>query len=522
MNAESCIRPAAPGVKRILNYPHFLLLSAAVLWSVPHTATAADFAVPAGDSAALLAAISEANESVDLSIVRLTGGKDYLLDLSSAAPDPVSTPIIIQGNGAHLVGADDESYGPLFKVLESGTLELSDLTIRDFRGSAGLSVQDGGLISNKGILLGRNLRFEHFHVQANGLALSGVFVNQGWLDLARVRIVDITVDSSDSHFVSIALYNRGEARLENVLIVDGKGGDPEIAGSPGVYIENLGPSTLDLRFSSLIRQSGFSEPTPDFLAILESSIGHVYTPETSISGSVIVGMDCVLGEPAVSGGYNLFTSPSCDLNGPNDLVGVSPGKLQFLVGLDGGIEIKLPPNSPALDRVTGATPACPASDAAGNFRPQDGNHDGTAYCDIGAFENDAGTPLLSGGASGLFYSAGSDGHYITIQEVRPDEYVIFWNTFDLDGRQAWILAQGKRQTTVITAKGYLQSSGVLVRGAGADVDTSELQEWGTIEIDLADCLEGTLTYVSKLPQFGSGSFSLDRLAYVEDLGCQSK
>jgi hypothetical protein len=192
------------------------------------------------------------------------------------------------------------------------------------------------------------------------------------------------------------------------------------------------------------------------------------------------------------------------------------------VGPDGGVEVKLPPNSRALDRVRSPSFPCPGSDAAGNFRPQDGNDDGKARCDIGAFENEASRPLLSGGANGLFYSAGSDGHYVTIQEVRPDEYVIFWNTFDLNGNQAWVFAVGEREADVISGQGYFQPSGVLVPGAGADVDTSQLQGWGTIEIELVDCLEGTFAYVSELPQFGSGSFNLDRLAFVESLGCQSE
>ncbi len=208
MNAESIIERAAPRafrVKEVFGFSQSLIFLTAALLSIPHITNAAEINVPAGDSEALFAAISEANESVDLSIVRLNGGKDYLLDLSSAAPEPISTPIIIQGSGAHLVGAGAESYGPLFRVLEQGTLELLDLTIRDFRGNAGHSVQDASLISNSGFLFGRNLRFEHIRLRTDGVALSGVFTNRSRLELAQVRIVDVTVETTGD-FVTIALY----------------------------------------------------------------------------------------------------------------------------------------------------------------------------------------------------------------------------------------------------------------------------------------------------------------------------
>jgi hypothetical protein len=55
--------------------------------------------------------------------------------------------------------------------------------------------------------------------------------------------------------------------------------------------------------------------------------------------------------------------------------------------------------SPAIDAGNPAAPgstalACPATDQRGVARPQDGNSDGQAVCDIGAFElrTVAGTP----------------------------------------------------------------------------------------------------------------------------------
>jgi hypothetical protein len=76
--------------------------------------------------------------------------------------------------------------------------------------------------------------------------------------------------------------------------------------------------------------------------------------------------------------------------------------MQMLVGIDpyGGTDRRLGPlhdnggptfthallfGSPAID--AGDNSACPATDQRGFVRPMDGDDDGTATCDIGAFEH---------------------------------------------------------------------------------------------------------------------------------------
>ncbi len=507
-----------------------LLLMLGTMWSASPL-YADTINVPAGDSGALLDAIRLANQSSEVTIIHLDSHADYKLNLSSSAPEPISAHIIIQGEGAHLVGEGDQSFGPLFVVLEQGSLELSDIVVRDFDSGEDDSVDSGdGLITVRGggLLKARDLRFERIHARSTVPILGGIFSNWGRLDLDRVRIIDvsISVNSEGIGLSSIAIHNSGIARLQNLLIVDGKGYDAISVSPEGPYIRNFAIGKLELRFSTLILES---EPTGSLsrvraLAAEIFGIGGL-TPETRIAGSMIVDMECPLvASPIISEGFNLFTDDACT-GGPtgpstNDLVGVSPGALKFRLASDGGVKVILPRGSPALDGVKDPTFSCPGKDAVSSTRPQGANQDGLALCDIGAFEASGGQPLFAGGANGVFYSVNSDGHYVTIQEVSPNVYVVFWNTFDLDGNQAWIWAMGNRESDVITAEAYILPVGILIPGSGADVDTETLHSWGTVSVQLLGCLGGQFTYESGLVRFGSGSFHLDRLAVVEGLGCQ--
>lgn len=88
--------------------------------------------------------------------------------------------------------------------------------------------------------------------------------------------------------------------------------------------------------------------------------------------------------PVASQGYNLESANSCGLAAAGDRINTAPqiGPLQD----NGGPTrtLGLLTGSPAID--TAQNSGCPATDGRGITRPFDGNADGTATCDIGAFE----------------------------------------------------------------------------------------------------------------------------------------
>ena len=103
-----------------------------------------------------------------------------------------------------------------------------------------------------------------------------------------------------------------------------------------------------------------------------------------------------------SNDYNIENTDTCGLVGVNDQVNTNPllGPLQD----NGGFTMThaLQTGSPAIDTANNAT--CPATDQRGAVRPQDGDNDMVATCDVGAYEegdlpanNNDGGAFSSGG-----------------------------------------------------------------------------------------------------------------------------
>jgi predicted outer membrane repeat protein len=90
------------------------------------------------------------------------------------------------------------------------------------------------------------------------------------------------------------------------------------------------------------------------------------------------------GTALVSSNSSIDTDGSCALSDPSDRTGVDP-QLAPLADNGGATATHaIATTSPAIDGGNNAT--CPATDQRGVQRPVDGNGDGAAVCDIGAFE----------------------------------------------------------------------------------------------------------------------------------------
>ena len=270
----------------------------------------------------------------------------------------ISEELTILGAGARTTIIDGNRLDRVFDVRNPVPVVISGVTIRN--GAAPGLGDGGGIATVNGPLTLTDVAFVGNSAGRNGGA---IFVSGGSTVLTGVSLIGNSAGDGGGGIV----MKTGTLLLTNVTI----SGNTAVNDGGGLQANNVTATLTNVTISANSAGVGGG---------ISQTIGSVRLKNTIVANNT--GGNC--SDPVVSLGNNLDSGNTCALTGPGDLINVDPmlGPLQN----NGGPTDThaLAAGSPAVDAAANA--GCPATDQRGAARPFDGNGDGTATCDIGAFE----------------------------------------------------------------------------------------------------------------------------------------
>lgn len=324
----------------------------------------------------LRAAIQEANASLGVpDTISLPAGV-YTLTRPGADEDASATgdlDITHNSGGVYIYGSSLNSV-----IIDGGGLDrvLEICCQTNFAYVEGVTIRNGRLNPSR---LG-------FYNHGHGAGIH----NHGDLVLKNVALIANTVDNSGSAntwggggltngcgrttepgTASCSLHALGDATLTNVTI----SGNAVVGGGKGGGIENGGILSL-----TNVTISNNSAPLGGGISNNASVGGFVSLVNLIVANST--GGDCT--GTFNSLGHNIAGDSTCAFSGSGDRNATNPRLGPLLANGGSSATHALWTGSPAID--AGDSGRCPSNDQRSIARPQDGNGNGVATCDIGAYE----------------------------------------------------------------------------------------------------------------------------------------
>ncbi len=406
---------------------------------------AALFNVAPGNVAALIDAINQANANGQPDTINLGLNATYTLRQSADGANglPVITsPIVINGNGATLQRGG--AGASAFRILEvqGGQLALSSVTLRNGRAEAGGAILNSGTLNLSNSVLAGNAAVPSEGTGGTG----GAIANSGALTMLNSTVTQNSARLGGA--VSNAEF--GTARVLNSTLSANTasfGGGVSNAFGGSINVTNSLLSNNVSRFSGggvdnfnanvRVVNSTLSGNSADSCGGLNNEDGTISLVSSTLTGnaggglcsfqfanadvtnSLIVntapGRNCLSDDSLITAGNNLDTDGSCAKlrSGTGTFRRVSAAQLKLgALASNGGPARShaLLSGSIAIDG--GGQAACDnggiVNDQRLSKRPIDGNADGVAVCDIGAFEFGAPPVLCAGAVVTLFGTQGAE------------------------------------------------------------------------------------------------------------------
>ncbi|MEW5986602.1 MAG: choice-of-anchor Q domain-containing protein, partial [Chloroflexota bacterium] len=348
------------------------------------------FCRTAGGECTLRAAVQEGNASSDETTTIVLPAGAYLLTIPGANEDAAATGdldvtgnLLILGDSAPLAVIDGNGTvtgDRVFHVLAGGEATISGVTIRGGRANDGGGLYNSGTATLTAVTLTANTS------TGTLFAGGGAIINKGTL-----LVTDSAIHNNTSGDRGAAIYNTpstAQATVINSTL------SSNAAGYGGALFDD--GATLTLTGSTITLNTASHDGGGAYL----QAGGTLRTGQTIWAGNSGGAPNCrtVTGS-LLSDGYNIlgnnsgcsFTSTTGDQIGtPSNPIDPRLGPL----GDNGGPTFThaLSSGSPAID--TGDPTNCLPFDQRGEPRPQDGDGNGSAICDIGAYEAGPGQASL--------------------------------------------------------------------------------------------------------------------------------
>lgn len=115
--------------------------------------------------------------------------------------------------------------------------------------------------------------------------------------------------------------------------------------------------------------------------------------------------------------------------------------------------------------------------------------------------------------SGAWYDPDRSGEGFMVDTNGDGRVVVYWFTYEPNefGGQAWMIGTGEYVDGQVVIEKMIQPAGTMF---GTDFDSAEIDyvDWGRLTLTFEDDSSAEVSYESNLPEYGSGSYPIERLA----------